>query len=657
MIPPTSFKPMRWQVHEDGSFDLLDGPVSLLGAYPAFDRQCVRSAGVELHTDRNGTEITYRTCTGAIRLFLGTLPDGGVFLDSAIEGMEVAPQWFHPFHDAAVQDAVRLFRQGIGMSGPSGFVTMEGRDDPWLYESFLVTALIAKDGGTLAWGALDHADFLHRSTLGHHVVRHNFRNREIAHRSTHASTGFATEKIPLRGVTRRFPRLIFLNRPTVSPALEAVARQIGEEAGHRPRSPSYHWCSWYHRSAFFTHAELVSFLDHAAAQKEPFAAVQIDDGYSAAEGDWLLPHDRWPGGLERAFADIQERGYRPGVWIAPFMVECRSRLAREHPEWLLRWNDGSLVVKWERFDGTANSEEYYLLDSSHPEAFAYLQKVFRQLHAWGARMFKTDFMEWACVDSFLVQRHTPGKTSFQYHHEVLRMIRETIGEESYWLGCIAFFAPFIGWVDAMRMTSDTAPHWPDIPPSEEGPAMNLPNVIFETYHTLYLNNLLFQNDPDCLYLRPYHIGLSDREITALALFMGTLGVVISTSDRIPELPPERQALWRFVRPQDKPWTARLPFFGEETDLYTAVRSFETTGGYAVVVLNHSAARRTYCARVEDWIGEKEAEVFAWGPEGATSLGRLSAMRESLEKHEARLYYLSPEGSPPPADLTLGGYGV
>ena len=39
------------------------------------------------------------------------------------------------------------------------------------------------------------------------------------------------------------------------------------------------------------------------------------------------------------------------------------------------------------------SEEYYVLDVTHPEAAAYIRSVFRAWrHEWGARYFKTDFM-------------------------------------------------------------------------------------------------------------------------------------------------------------------------------------------------------------------------------------------------------------------------
>ncbi|MGE5557992.1 MAG: hypothetical protein ACM3WV_05195 [Bacillota bacterium] len=54
------------------------------------------------------------------------------------------------------------------------------------------------------------------------------------------------------------------------------------------------------------------------------------------------------------------------------------------------------------------------MDTSHPEAFAYLRHVFRTLRKWGAVFYKIDFLDWGFKDSTKVKRHAPGKTSMQY---------------------------------------------------------------------------------------------------------------------------------------------------------------------------------------------------------------------------------------------------
>ena len=127
------------------------------------------------------------------------------------------------------------------------------------------------------------------------------------------------------------------------------------------------------------------------------------------------------------------------------MVSSQSELYRNHPDWLLHRHDGSLLVEWEK--DPWGQGQVCILDTSHPEAFEHIRSVFRTLRKWGITYFKTDFMDWGLQNSLKVRRFTPGKTSVQYYLDVVRMIREEIGEESYWLGCISPYPPMIGYVD------------------------------------------------------------------------------------------------------------------------------------------------------------------------------------------------------------------
>src|SRR5690606_29401920 len=203
-----------------------------------------------------------------------------------------------------------------------------------------------------------------------------------------------------------------------------------------------------------------------------------------------------------------------------FMVGSRSVLARDHPEWLLRGLDGRPIPKWRRYDGSGTpgslDEETYILDTSHPDALAYIENVFRTLHQWGARMFKTDFVEWGYIDSTKVLRARPGRTSAQYYSEVMQRIRAAIGD-SYWLGCIAYFAPMIGWCDGMRVSSDVGVKWDAAGGTgNDGVGGGIPNAIEETHGCHFFHNVFWQNDPDVTFFREQHIELSQAEVESLA---------------------------------------------------------------------------------------------------------------------------------------------
>lgn len=68
----------------------------------------------------------------------------------------------------------------------------------------------------------------------------------------------------------------------------------------------------------------------------------LDDGWfhgrtddRRALGDWTVDPERWPAGLHPLIDAVVARGMEFGLWVEPEMVSPDSRLAREHPEWML----------------------------------------------------------------------------------------------------------------------------------------------------------------------------------------------------------------------------------------------------------------------------------------------------------------------------------
>lgn len=363
--------------------------------------------------------------------------------------------------------------------------------------------------------------------------------------------------------TDTFPPIYIMKFHSLNDGLKSSAEIIGASMKARRRMPpAYHWCSWYYNYSEFNENQLNEYLDgfEGVAGHEDIQYVQIDAGNCKELGDWLEPRSYWPSGLDYAVSRIKEAGYAPGIWIGPFMVGNHSRLAKKHPEWLLRDSNGQLCIGmctdneprlWGYHD-----EEYYILDSSHPEAFAYLRQVFHTMKSWGVKMFKTDFMLWGYQDSSLVRRAVPGKTSVEYFRDVLQMIREEIGEEDYWLGCIAPFYPFIGFADGMRIGGDVGSSWD----GEFGPQ----NMIHSVEGNYYMNFSYFQNDPDAVMLRDFHIRLNEREIYSLALYQCLSGGCVYTSEPLHMISSERRKLWRFIKPRlDRHPVPYFPFMEEE----------------------------------------------------------------------------------------------
>ena len=366
-----------------------------------------------------------------------------------------------------------------------------------------------------------------------------------------------------------------------------------------------------------------------------FQYVEIDAGYTPSIGDWLTPNQRWPGGLERAARTILEAGYQPGVWVAPFIVGERSALYREHPDWVLKGADGQPVVQLRSYTepkmwGNRDSN-YFVLDASHPEALAYLDRVFRTLRGWGFSFFKTDFMLWNMHDTATVRRHDMRLTSVEILRRVLEVIRNAIGEDSYLLGCIAPFMPFIGYADGMRIAGDGGARWAE----PFGPL----NLLRELPCDNYCNHVFWQNDPDALLLRDFDTFLTETEVESLVLLQALSGGALNTSDPVHLLPEARKALLRFVLPDGKR-TPELPRFGGEGR--ELVLLHRLAQGNLLFVLNPTDGPLPVCLRLSELFGGADWYQYRYraGTEGACVSTREDLFAETLPPHAAALVFVT-----------------
>ncbi|MCA1662340.1 MAG: alpha-galactosidase, partial [Novosphingobium sp.] len=230
-----------------------------------------------------------------------------------------------------------------------------------------------------------------------------------------------------------------------------------------------------------------------------------------------------------------------GLWIAPFMVGNRSRLAREHPDWLVRdAATGEPFVEM-RFYGEfrwhKRSEEYHILDVTHPDAAAYITHVFRTWrYDWGARYFKTDFMHFGSGHGpDEVAWRESGLSRIAVWRRMGALIREAIGEDALWSGCGCPLWASVGLVDAVRISRDVGVVW-----NGEQSAQSL---FRDLPARLHANGVLWQADPDCILLRDRFHDLSDEQVRLAAEAAASAGGVVMTSDDLGELSPAREALF------------------------------------------------------------------------------------------------------------------
>jgi len=655
--------PPRFSVSENGAFDIIADGLQLTGCFPSIDDKAIAPISVKTVSGDSSSQISFHLLEGTLELTISRDLDS-VVVQTKLVGFSRAPHWVYPLANAEVRNAVSFFKQGLGFGGPSGLFPIEVAGDyhdqnnlierAWSYDTYLTAALVAKNDRSLAVAAYDHRNFLQRSTYYNRLHRSSLVDKAADTETVLLEVGFATEGLDLPTGELELPALHLLQAGKPYEALHRLAQNIAAFSGARTNKPSgFHWDSWYEYYADYDFHKLEEFLNglKLITPPVPFQAVLIDAGWSSL-GDWLIADESaYPGGLKAAFERIQQAGYVPGGYVGPFMVSSQSQLFKQHPDWILRKADGLPLLqgKGRPFcDNRTMYEERYFLDTSHPAAFDYLRTLFRTFRSWGVKFFKTDFMDWGLKDSTKVQRHTPGKTSVQYYQDVCQMIRQEIGEESFWLGCIAPFAPMIGLVDAMRVSYDIPHTWSE----------NILNMFQETVATQYFNNVFWQNDPDVMMLRSDTATnqLSDEEIQTVTFWIGMNGGVVASSDRVHKLLPERLKMLRFLTPGDEKYTADLPFIFGKSPVLVAVRRYSDSASRAVLLINYSDGEVNYDLPINELCGLNSADVYVWSPGTMTKSGVLLLnLRGSLAAHGSRLYFLNPSGAAAPDErMALSG---
>lgn len=303
------------------------------------------------------------------------------------------------------------------------------------------------------------------------------------------------------------------------------------------------WCSWYNLYAAIDEASIREHLAAARAFRDahqvPLDIFLIDDGFTPEMGDWLDVKPQFPRGMAPLLGEIAEAGFTPGLWIAPFLVGNRSRLAAERPDWLVQDRKTGRPLVHMHFYGEfrwhKRSEEYHVLDVTHPDAAAYVARVFRSWKGWGARYFKADFLL-AGMDygPDRARWNEEGLSRVAIWRRMLEIIRGEIGDDLL-LGCGCPLWASVGLVDAVRIGRDIGVSWTGDYSAE--------SLIRDLATRNHANGILWQADPDCVLLRDRFHEMSDVQVRSLALFAGLSGGVLMTSDHLGKLSADRAAFF------------------------------------------------------------------------------------------------------------------
>ncbi len=297
----------------------------------------------------------------------------------------------------------------------------------------------------------------------------------------------------------------------------------------RPVKPLVGYTSWYRHYGDITEDKLMDDLTDIDTKGTPIVAsigkwahrlFQIDDGYCKV-GDWLDVNERdFPQGLGPLTGRIRDRGFMPGLWVAPFVCERESRLFEEHQDWLLRDEAGNPVPTGSQWSGG------FVLDTLNVDVRSYVLEVLQAMTGeWGFDLLKADFLYAACM-----MPHG-GMNRGELMADAMRLLRTGAGDDTLILGCGVPLGSAFGVVDYCRIGCDVGLDWDDAPymrglhRERVSTRLSLRNTRFRAP----LDGRAFGNDPDVFFLRD-DVALTEAQRDELLFANAHLGSVLLTSD-------------------------------------------------------------------------------------------------------------------------------
>lgn len=283
------------------------------------------------------------------------------------------------------------------------------------------------------------------------------------------------------------------------------------------------YTSWYNYFQKIDENIILRDLKGLSRACESVNIFQIDDGYEPFVGDWLDYNGKdFPNGMKTIADAVHREGYLAGIWLAPFNVQRgKSRILKEHPDWLIRNPDGKPQLGCVAWGGA------YTLDIYNPEVREHLKNVFDTvLNDWGYDMVKLDFLYSQC--------RTPrnNKTRGTIMCEAMDFLRGCVGDKLI-LGCGVPLGPAFGVVDACRISCDVdlsygGKFYNSMSINNELPSAQ--NAINNSMFRRHLNGRAFLNDPDVFFLRDHNLTFTWEQKLLLAKINNLFGRVLFVSD-------------------------------------------------------------------------------------------------------------------------------
>ncbi|CAO3643762.1 unnamed protein product [Cunninghamella echinulata] len=268
---------------------------------------------------------------------------------------------------------------------------------------------------------------------------------------------------------------------------------------------------------------------------------QIDEGYQTAIGDWLSISNKFPNGMKVVASKIKEAGFMASLWLAPYAVGFKSKIVKEHSDWLIKDEEGKAFVVGRHWGG------FYALNMYHQEVRHYLKQVFDTvLHDWGFDMVKLDF----CFAAAVIHRN--GKSRSQIMYEAIDFLRDVVGPDKMILGGGVPLASAWRKVDYCRINSDVTPWWEDriLKMLQVHERVSTFTSLISTLSRWAMSDCMFGNDPGAMILCNTNKNkLNSDERYTLCVLNHILGALVFSSDNVNQYNMDEHLLYAAMFPK------------------------------------------------------------------------------------------------------------
>lgn len=293
-------------------------------------------------------------------------------------------------------------------------------------------------------------------------------------------------------------------------------------------------------------------------------------------GNWMKASERhfsYTNGYRNFINELKKYGFKAGVWIAPFWFCSEADgVLENNQENLLRDCKGDPLIQplnWagNRDDTTRLSRLHkYYLDGTHPKTKEFVKKVFAYNRDIGVRFYMLDFLG-VPGNSCLYDR---TKTPLEAAGNILKIIRETAGDDTHLQTAVSSTPAYSGIIDAARVGRD---YGESRPLQGQGtPLSDWGNATFVLHDHHYANtHYLVQNAAASyfthrkLYINDLNAFTIDKPVPLehariTTTMFGLCGSPLMLDDDFRRINDERLKMIRLCLPRTKGWPMPVDLF-------------------------------------------------------------------------------------------------